>query len=200
MPEQVEVAEVTPLPTAAFKYPNPLANFSQGLGYPAWTPIDTKKEVGQLFRFGFYTTVGAYGWLYFFKRSTFKLGLPISALAFVTIAKGVQDSVANIRETNDCWNIFWGLSAANTVVLSAGFKSMPIKHKLITGILGTSVATILDRAYWAQSTSSPRLDAKYELANMNKDLPKQQFWDVWERKPISQTVEELGVGRGIFKP
>ena len=200
MSDKVEVAEVAPLPDASYKYPNPLANFTKGLGYPEWQPIDTKKEVGQIYRFGFYSTVGAYAWLYFWKRTTFKLELPLSVIGFFSIAKGVQDSIANIREINDCWNTFWGLTAANTVVLSAGFRSMPPKHKIITGALGTSIATILDRAYWAQSTSSPRLDAKYELANTNENLPKQQFWDVWQRRPITQTVEELGVGRGIFKP
>lgn len=200
MSEQVEVAEVVPLPDARNKYPNPLANFSKGLGYPEWHPIDTRKEVGQLFKFGFYSTVGSYAFLYIWKRTTFKLEIPISAITFLTVAKGVQSSVANLREKNDCWNTFWGLTAANTVVLSAAFRSMPAKHKVITGALGTSLATIVDRAYWAQSTSSPTTDAKYELANENKDLPQQGFWDIWQRRPITQTVEELGVGRGIFKP
>lgn len=45
MPEQVEVAEVVPLPDSSFKYPSPLANFSKGIGYPAWTPIDTQKKL-----------------------------------------------------------------------------------------------------------------------------------------------------------
>lgn len=200
MSEQVEVAEAVPLPDARNKFPNPLANFSKGLGYPEWHPIDTRKEVGQLFKFGFYSTVGSYAFLYIWKRTTFKLEIPIAAITFLTVAKGVQSSVANLREKNDCWNTFWGLTAANTVVLSAAFRSMPPKHKIITGALGTSLATIVDRAYWAQSTSSPTADAKYELANENKDLPKQGFWDVWQRRPITQTVEELGVGRGIFKP
>lgn len=200
MSVNVEVAEVFPLPDSSFKSPSPLANFSKGIGYPAWSPIDTQKEVGQILRFGLYSTVGAYAWLYFWKRTTFKLQIPLSVVAFFGVARGVQDSVANIRETNDCWNTFWGLTAANAVVLSAGFKNLPAKHKVITATLGTAVATILDRAYWAQSTTSPRLDAKYELANENEKLPKQQFWDVWQRRPITQTVEELGVGRGIFKP
>ena len=107
MSDKVEVAEVAPLPDASYKYPNPLANFTKGLGYPEWQPIDTKKEVGQIFRFGFYSTVGAYAWLYFWKRTTFKLELPLSVIGFFSIAKGVQDSIANIREINDCWNTFW---------------------------------------------------------------------------------------------
>lgn len=34
MSDKVEVAEVAPLPDASYKYPNPLANFTKGLGYP----------------------------------------------------------------------------------------------------------------------------------------------------------------------
>ncbi|CAK9438596.1 uncharacterized protein LODBEIA_P28200 [Lodderomyces beijingensis] len=200
MSERVEVAEAVPLPEAANKYPNPLANFSRGIGYPEWHPIDTRKQVSQLFKFGFYTTVGSYAFLYLWKRATFKIEIPASAVAFFCIAKGVQSSLANLREKNDCWDTFWGLAAANTIVLSAGFRSMPAKSKVITGVLGTSLATVIDRAYWAQSTSSPAKDVKYELGQINKDLPKQSFWDVWSRRPITQTVEELGVGRGIFKP
>lgn len=53
MSDKVEVAEVAPLPDASYKYPNPLANFTKGLGYPEWQPIDTKKEVGQILDLGF---------------------------------------------------------------------------------------------------------------------------------------------------
>ncbi|WLF77854.1 hypothetical protein PVL30_001576 [Lodderomyces elongisporus] len=200
MPEQIEVVEVAPLPEAANKYPNPLGNFSRGLGYPDWHPIDTRKEVTQIFRFGFYSTVGAYAFLYIWKRATFKIEIPLSAVAFFTIAKGVQSSVANLREKNDCWDTFWGLTAANTIVLTTAFRSMPPKHKILTAAFGTSLGTIADRAYWAQSTSSAKANAKYELDQTDKDLPKQEFWDIWQRRPITQTVQDLGVGRGIFKP
>ncbi|KAI5953345.1 hypothetical protein KGF54_002716 [Candida jiufengensis] len=175
------------------KYPNPLANFSRGIGYPKWQPIDTKKQVSELFRFGFYSTVGSYAFLYLWKRTTFKLTIPISAITFITVAKGLQSSLANLREKNDCWNIFWGLTGANTLILSLGFKSMPPKVKIITGFLGTTAATIIDRAYWAQSTSSPVKNVRYELDQSNKDLTQQQFWDVWSRRPATETFEDLNV-------
>ncbi|KAI3403848.1 hypothetical protein KGF56_003278 [Candida oxycetoniae] len=200
MSEKADSVGAVTFPDASNKYPNPLGNFSKGLGYPEWHPIDTRKQVSQLFRFGFYTTIGSYGFLYLWKRTTFKLEIPLSAVAFFTIAKGMQSSLANLREKNDCWNTFWGLATANTIVLTAAFKSMPPKHKILTGVFGTSLATIFDRAYWAQSTSNPSYNAKYESAQVDKDLPKQSFWDIWQRRPLTDTVQELGVGRGIFKP
>ncbi|CAI5758817.1 unnamed protein product [Candida verbasci] len=193
--EQVEIS----LPNSVDKYPNPLANFTKGIGYPKWEPIDTKKQVSQILRFGFYTTVGSYAWIYLWKRSTFKIGVPIAAVSFFAIAKGLQSSLANLREKNDSWNVFWALGAANTIVLTAGFKNLPPKHKLLSGIFGTCLVTLIDRAWWASATSSISKNANYELGQINKELPKQGFWDVWSRRPITQTVEELGIGRGIVK-
>ncbi|KAI5960299.1 uncharacterized protein KGF55_004591 [Candida pseudojiufengensis] len=175
------------------KYPNPLANFSRGIGYPQWKPIDTKKQVFELFKFGFYSTVGSYAFLYMWKRTTFKLTIPISAITFITVAKGIQSSLANLREKNDCWNIFWGLIGSNTLILSLGFKNMPPRTKIITGFLGTTAATIIDRAYWAQSASSPVKNAKYDLNQSNEKLTKQQFWDVWNRRPATETFQDLNV-------
>lgn len=187
-------------PDSTFKFPSFLVNFSNASAYPPWKPVDTKKETTQVFKFGFYTTVGAYAWLYLWKRTTFKIGLPATVIAFATTATAAKGMITNLRETNDGWNTFWAVGAGNLVCLSAGFKSMPAKNKILTGLSGAAITAIIDHAYWAQSTSFAGRDAKYVGANTDDNLEKQQFWDIWKRRPLSQTVEELGVGRGILKP
>ncbi|KAK6202640.1 uncharacterized protein RJT21DRAFT_20940 [Scheffersomyces amazonensis] len=187
-------------PDSTFKFPNPLANFTNASAYPPWKPVDTKKQTLQVFKFGFYTTVGAYAWLYLWKRTTFKIELPLAAVGFFTVATGTKGIITNLREKNDGWNTFWAVGAGNLACLTVGFRSMPPKHKVLTGIFGASVTALLDHAYWAQSTSSAGQNVKYLPANTDDEVDKQQFWDVWKRRPLSQTVESLGAGRGIFKP
>jgi hypothetical protein len=192
--------EVTTYPDSTNKWPTPFVNLANASAYPAFKPVDTKKQTSQIFKFSFYTTVGAYAWLYLWKRTTFKLGLPMTVVGFATVATGAKGIVTNLREKNDGWNTFWAVGAGNLAVLTAGFKNMPLKHKALTGLGGAAVAAFLDHAIWAQSASSAGRDYKFVEANGDEVLEKQQFWDVWKRRPLSQTVESLGVGRGIFKP
>lgn len=199
MSEEAKV-EVTQYPDSTFKLPTPFVNLANSSAYPAWTPVDTQKQTSQVFKFTFYTTVGAYTWLYLWKRTTFKLGLPLTVVGFATTATAAKGIVTNLREKNDAWNTFWAVGAGNLAVLTAGFKSLPAKHKALTGVAGAAVAAFLEQAIYAQSPSSAGRDFKFVEANTDQELEKQQFWDVWRRRPLSQTVEELGVGRGIFKP
>lgn len=192
-------AEQRIVPDSTFKWPRPFGNVSNASAYPPWKPVDTKKETSQVFRFTFYTTVGAYAWLYLWKRTTFKIGLPMTVVAFATVATASKGMITNLREKNDGWNTFWGIGMGNLVCLSAGFKSMPAKHKVLTGVSGAAIAALLDHWSWSQSTSYAGRDAKHVMANTGEELPKQQFWDIWRRRPLSQTVEEMGSGRGIFK-
>lgn len=194
------MAEVTSYPDSTNKFPTPFVNLTNASAYPKFSPIDTKKKTTQVFQVGFFTTIGAYAWLYLWKRTTFKLSLPLTVVGFATIATGTKGIVTNLRETNDGWNTFIAVGTGNLAVLTAGFKSMPAKHKILTGLGGASAAALLDQTLWAQSASSAGKDFRFEAANTDKDLEKQQFWDVWRRRPLSQTVESLGVGRGIFKP
>lgn len=188
------------LPDSTFKFPRPFGNLFNANSFPKWEPVDTYGETSKVFKFSFYSTVGAYAWLYFWKRTTFKVGLPATVIGFATVATAGRGIVCNLREKNDGWNTFWGVGMGNLVVLTAGFKSMPIKHKIMTGITGAALTGLLNQWSWAQSINSPGKDVRHYLANDNSETPKQGFWDVMRRRPISQTVEELGVGRGIFKP
>ncbi|ODV77399.1 uncharacterized protein CANTADRAFT_308000 [Suhomyces tanzawaensis NRRL Y-17324] len=192
--------EVKTYPDSTNKWPTPFVNLANASAYPSWTPIDTKKETTQIFKFGFYTTVGAYAWLYLWKRTTFKLGLPLTAVGFATIATATKGIVTNLREKNDGWNTFIAVGTGNLACLTVGFKNMPVKHKVLTGIAGATVTALVDHALWAQSPSSAGRNARYAEGNTEEVLDKQQFWDVWKRRPLSQTVESLGAGRGIFKP
>lgn len=191
---------VAALPDSTFKWPRPFGNLSNASAYPPFEPVDTRKRTLQVFRFSFYTTAGAYAWLYVWKRTTFKLALPATVIAFATVATGTKAMITNLREKNDGWNTLWGVAAGNLTVLTVGFKSMPVKHKAMTGVAGAVAAAFADHFRWSQGISSAYTDAKYVKSNTEEELPKQQFWDVWQRRPMSQTIEELGVGRGVLKP
>lgn len=191
--------EAASVPDSTFKWPRPFGNLTSAVAYPPFEPIDTRKRTMQVFRFSFFTTAGAYAWLYVWKRATFKLGLPAAVITFATVATGAKSMITNLREKNDGWNTFWGVGLGNLTVLTVGFKLMPVKHKIMTGVAGAAAAAFADHFRWAQSTSLAYTDAKFVPANSADELPKQQFWDVWQRRPMSQTVEELGRGRGILK-
>lgn len=185
-------------PDSRFKLPW-LANFSNAAAYPKWEPIDTKKNTLRVFRLSFYSTVGAYAWLYFWKRTTFKIGLPLAIGGFFTVKTAAQGIITNLRQKNDAWNTFWATGTGNLAVLTVGFKSMPAKHKVMAGFAGAAITAVVDHLSWAQSPSFAGRDTKYMEANTGEEVPQQQFWDVWKRRPLSQTVETLGEGRGIFK-
>lgn len=191
---------VRTFPDSTFKLPTPFVNLTNASAYPKWEPVDTKKETSQIFRLTFYTTVGAYAWLYLWKRTTFKIGLPLTVVGFATVATATKGMVTNLREKNDAWNTFIAVGTGNLACLTAGFKTMPLKHKVLTGISGAAITAFLDHCSWSQSPTFGGRDTKHVMANTEEVLPKQQFWDVWRRRPLSQTVEELGEGRGIFKP
>lgn len=188
------------LPDSTNKWPTPFVNFANASAYPKWEPVDTQKRTLQVMRLGLYSTFGAYAWLYIWRRTTFKLGLPLTLTAFATIAVGTKGVVTNLREKNDGWNTFWAIGAANLTVLSAGFKQMPAKHKVMSGLSGALLASAVEHLWWSQSTSFVGRDVKYMTGNAEEPVDhNQNFWDVWKRRPMSQTVEALGVGRGIFK-
>lgn len=186
-------------PDSTHKWPTPLVNFANASAYPKWEPVDTKKKTTQVFKFSFYSTVGAYAWLYLWKRTTFKLGLPLAISGFATVATATKGIITNLREKNDGWNTFWAVGAGNLACLSIGFKSMPAKHKVLAGISGAALTAAIEQFMWAQSPSFAGRDVKFAAANTGDELPQQKFWDVWKRRPLSQTVEALGEGRGIFK-
>lgn len=200
MSESPAEQQTARIPDATHKWPTPFKNLFSSANYPPFTPIDTKKETTQVFRFGFYTTLGAYSWLYLWKRTTFKLNIPLSALGFVTTAIATKGVITNLREKNDYWNTFFSVGLGNLVVLTAGFKNLPLRHKFISGISGAAVVALIDATLHAQGQSFAGAHTRYEKANTDNDLPKQQFWDVWQRRPLSQTVELVGAGRGIFEP
>lgn len=186
-------------PDSTNKWPSPLVNFANASAYPKWEPVDTKKETLQVFRLTFYTTVGAYAWLYMWKRTTFKVGIPLAVSGFATVATATKGIVTNLRGKNDGWNTFWAVGAGNLACLTVGFKSMPVKQKIMTGIAGAALTAVVDHISWSQSPSFASRDVKFAAANTGDELPQQGFWDVWKRRPLSQTVEALGEGRGIFK-
>ncbi|EGV64663.1 hypothetical protein PSN45_005001 [Yamadazyma tenuis] len=199
MSEETAAESPKTYPDSTFKLPRPFGNIFNASAYPQWEPVDTAGETKKIFKFTFYTTVGAYAWLYFWKRTAFKVELPLTVIGFTTVATATKGIITNLREKNDGWNTFWAVAAGNLAVLTGGFKTMPLKHKFMTGISGAAITGLLNQWSWAQSVNSPGREVKHIL-NTGEEVPKQQFWDVMRRRPISQTVDEMGVGRGILKP
>ncbi|KAF8003318.1 hypothetical protein METSCH_A05610 [Metschnikowia aff. pulcherrima] len=187
-------------PDSTNKWPTPFSNLFSAHAYPKWEPVDTAKQTKLVFKFGFYTTAGAYAWLYMWKRTTFKLELPMVVTGFATVAVAARGISANLREKNDGWNTFWAVAAGNAAVLTAGFRQAPLKQKIMGGLSGACLAALMEQIMWAQSASSAEQHTRFAAANTGEELPKQEFWDVLKRRPLSQTVDALGVGRGIFKP
>ncbi|KAM9900708.1 hypothetical protein OXX80_001469 [Metschnikowia pulcherrima] len=187
-------------PDSTNKWPTPFSNLFSAHAYPKWEPVDTAKQTKSVFKFGFYTTAGAYAWLYMWKRTTFKLELPMVVTGFATVAVAARGISANLREKNDGWNTFWAVAAGNAAVLTAGFRQAPLKQKIMGGLSGACLAALMEQIMWAQSASSAEQHTRFAAANTGEELPKQEFWDVLKRRPLSQTVDALGVGRGIFKP
>lgn len=185
-------------PQSNNKWPTPFSNLLSAYPYPKWEPVDTKKKTMQVFKLGFYSTVGAYGWLYIWKRTTFKIGLPLVITGFATVTVAVKGMIANLRETNDGWNTFWAVTAGNVATLTIAFKHIPVKHKVMGGLAGAALSALSEQLLWAQSTSSAGQDFKFAPAN-TEDLPEQGFWDVWKRRPLSQTANALGSGRGFLE-
>lgn len=195
--EPSAAAEPVPAsPSSSYKWPTPFVNLTNASAYPPWAPVDTAKKTTQIFRFSFYTTVGAYAWLYLWKRATFKLGLPLSVVGFATVATAAKGMISNLRQKNDGWNTLGAVGLGNLVILTAGFKSMPVKHKLMSGIGGACLAAFVEHALYAQSPSTPGSDIRFSAEG--DGVKKQGFWDVYKRRPMLETVQELGVGRGII--
>lgn len=198
--DKTVMAEIVSYPDATFKLPTPFVNLGNSSAYPKWTPINTKEQTSKVFRFTFYSTVGAYAWLTIWKRTAFLLKMPLSAVAFLTTAVGVRSGLANLREKNDPWNVFWASVAGSTALATTSYRTLPVATRAWATFLSASVIALFEGTWYAQSASSAGQDLKNVLAGSETALEKQQFWDVWKRRPLSQTVEELGVGRGILKP
>ncbi|GEQ66649.1 hypothetical protein JCM33374_g312 [Metschnikowia sp. JCM 33374] len=141
-------------PDSTNKWPTPFANLFSSHAYPKWEPVDTAKQTKQVFKFGFYTTAGAYAWLFLWKRTTFKLELPMVVTGFATVAVAARGISANLREKNDGWNTFWAVAAGNATVLTAGFRQMPLKQKVMGGVSGACLTALAEQIMWAQSASS----------------------------------------------
>lgn len=185
-----------PLPSASNKWPTPFVNLANASAYPPWTPVNTRERTAKVFRTCFYTTVGAYAWIYILKRATFKVGLPLTVIGFATVATGAKGMICNLRQKNDGWNTFGAVLLGNIAVLATGFRKTPLKHKVMTGLSGAAAAAFVEHFIWSQSTSFAGSGVRFS-ASGDPDK-KQSFWDVYQRRPLLETVEYLGVGRGVI--
>ncbi|ODV90021.1 hypothetical protein CANCADRAFT_99630 [Tortispora caseinolytica NRRL Y-17796] len=105
----------------------------------------------------------------------------------------VSSCSANLREKEDGWNETIGGAAAGCVVA--------FKRRTVGALFGYPLlfATTIGLLQWtggklSMGERAPMyapdsvLDTKYE---------KQGFWEIVHRRPLSQTISELGEGRGI---
>ncbi|KAH3674372.1 hypothetical protein WICMUC_003359 [Wickerhamomyces mucosus] len=109
-------------------------------------------------------------------------------------------SIANLREKSDIWNEFIA------GLIAGGITAGPTKS--LVKVIGTSWGTgsLIATIFWTGSfvgdftNSSTQfrgegLENKFEI---KKNVETQGFWDVSRRRPLSQTLQELG--QGAFKP
>ncbi|RLV92109.1 hypothetical protein JA1_003433 [Spathaspora sp. JA1] len=191
------------LPNATFKLKAPLANFSSGIGYAPYKPFDTKEDTKKVFRFSFYTVTGSYVLLYMWRRVKFNLRLPLAAVGFSTLFTGFHHALGNIREKNDSWNSFWGGFVGAATSFQIFYRHVPVNRQVMSTLAIAGLISVFDRAKQAQSTSTVAKEFSYRTKLESEAEPEKDtggFWEVKQRRPLSETVERLGVGRGIFRP
>lgn len=102
---------------------------------------------------------------------------------------GAEAISANLREQNTAANAFAGGAAAGTIIGASLQRSVA---KSIGGalILGFAAATF-DWGFNRGRTESLRGGETKQVV-LDDEHPKQGFWDLVHRRPLSQTIEELG--------
>lgn len=97
---------------------------------------------------------------------------------------------ANLSESESAWTRFAGGAAAGAVMGSV-YRSVP---KVVGGAL--AVGTGLGFCHWAggflgYGPETARQNASGDVKDIEKG-DRQGFWDVVHRRPLSQTIDELG--------
>ncbi|KAK9471087.1 uncharacterized protein V1510DRAFT_421244 [Dipodascopsis tothii] len=143
----------------------------------------------------------------------------VRTLSKVTLTSGaisanyifVLCAMSNLRKTEDATN------AAVTGAVTGAITGVLFKPRTIPRVAGyaTLGAVFLGLYTWAGKQSlqwaPTTVDGEFDLDRANADatsgqslnqhgLYKGGLWQVSYRRPLSQTVEELGEGRGIFNP
>ncbi|KAF5095141.1 hypothetical protein DV451_004788 [Geotrichum candidum] len=100
-----------------------------------------------------------------------------------------QSVSANLREKNDAWNTFIGGAAAGAII-GATYKTLPKIIGFAT-LVGSAVGIYEFSGGLAGFGREKALSVTGELTEL-EDGQKQGFFDVVSRRPLSQTLDELG--------
>lgn len=139
--------------------------------------------------------IGPWG---FFTHSGRLIGLFTVSGGFFTFGESVAK---NLREKNDALNQFYG-GVLGGMAMGAFRGTVPF---ILGG--GFFVGSILGVTSWAgHSLNGLGKDSSYH--NIDKtdpygktlEGPKQGFWEMVYRRPLSQTVNDLGEKNVVFKP
>ncbi|KAK7204318.1 hypothetical protein BZA70DRAFT_280483 [Myxozyma melibiosi] len=103
----------------------------------------------------------------------------------------VEIASANLRETEDGWNKFYGGLAGGALIgLKKGTMTSTIWTSLVLG-------SALGLAGWAGGLFSAPLENGPAPEGSPYDQKKGDFFSIRYRAPLSETIDKLGEGRGI---
>jgi hypothetical protein len=108
--------------------------------------------------------------------------------------------LSNLREKKDTLNEFYAGAIAGAVA------GLPTKSLVKASGWSFAGGIITALVYWSGSIVGQAKTSSYAHRGVGaennfkpkSDVQKQEFWDVLRRRPLSQTLEELG--EGAFKP
>lgn len=109
---------------------------------------------------------------------------------------------SNLREKNDALNDFYGGLFGGALV-GTYFKTVS-KTVGIAALSGT-VAGLLSWGGYSlnglgKDSSHYSIDKSKPFAETTENAPKQGFWEMVYRRPLSQTIHDLGEQNVVFKP
>ncbi|CAK4034924.1 probable NADH-ubiquinone oxidoreductase 213 kDa subunit [Lecanosticta acicola] len=127
----------------------------------------------------------------------------VGAMAFLTRTGGtiwtfaamggsyefVKCACANLREKDDTWNATWG-GLASGAMLGLRFRSAPA----VFGY-GSALAVVIS----AFTYTGGRLQGYHRDPDVD-EVSRKEYLRKNRRRPIEQTINELGEGRGIYAP
>ncbi|CDR46584.1 CYFA0S24e00518g1_1 [Cyberlindnera fabianii] len=110
-------------------------------------------------------------------------------------------SLANLREKKDTLNEFYSGAIAGGLA-SIFYKNMikSVGFSFVGGCIAATVfwsGTMVGNAQKSSHTLRGKGPDNHFKARASSDVERQGFWDVARRRPLSQTLEELG--EGVFK-
>ncbi|KAK9476281.1 hypothetical protein V1514DRAFT_364605 [Lipomyces japonicus] len=121
-----------------------------------------------------------------------------SGAGFITAAavsfQFVEVASSNLREKEDGWNFFNGGLAAGAAI---GLRGGTIPTTVVTSLL---IGSIMGLSQWAGGLYFFDQPSQGLEGEKHVQGPIESLFEVKRRVPLSETIQKLGEGRGIFNP